>query len=306
MRQAVAIREKLAQDFPNIRGYPVALALAYDALVRHHLAGPDRLAEAEQCCHKAMQLYDDLLHQFPGEVNYQQGRANVLNALGDRLTDAERWDEAEQAYRQALAIIQEAGSTALGAAEYEDWLGHGSERLARVRYQRGDQAEAFRLLDVAIRHLEAALQARPGHPPYQQRLSNHFFTLLDFWLTLPDRRTLDAGLSARLAQKAMAQESWRDFPAFPDILGTALYLAGDYPAAVTTLEKLLTQNPDLPGVVRPRFFLAMAHARLKDMAAARKWYDQAVQGMEKHKLQDEEMSRLRAEAAALLGIKEEE
>jgi hypothetical protein len=170
--------------------------------------------------------------------------------------------------------------------------------------------EAFRLLDAAIQHQEAALQAHPGHSSYRQRLEDHFFTLPYYWIALPDRRTLDAELSVRLAKKAMAHEwhEWRgrDFPAFPEILGTASYLAGDYPTAVTTLEELISQNLHIPALVRPTFFLAMAYARLQNAAEARKWYDRAVQGMAKHKLRDEELRRLREEAATVLGIQQRE
>jgi hypothetical protein len=98
-----------------------------------------------------------------------------------------------------------------------------------------------------------------------------------------------------------------DFPAFPEILGTASYLAGDYPTAVTALEKAINQmTPDHPRTVKRAFFLAMAHARLQNAAEARKWYDQAVQGMAKHKPRNEELRRLREEAATVLGIQQEE
>ena len=52
------------------------------------------------------------------------------------------------------------------------------------------------------------------------------------------------------------------------------------------------------------FFLAMTHWRLRDESGARRYYEQAVQWMEKNAPQDEELSRVRAEAAQLLGIGE--
>ena len=50
------------------------------------------------------------------------------------------------------------------------------------------------------------------------------------------------------------------------------------------------------------FVLALAHARLGDAPLARENYDRAVQWMEKHKPQDAELRRFRAEAEAVLGI----
>jgi hypothetical protein len=46
----------------------------------------------------------------------------------------------------------------------------------------------------------------------------------------------------------------------------------------------------------------MAHWQLGGKSEARKWYDQGVQWMEKHKPHDDELRRFRAEAAQLLGI----
>ena len=52
------------------------------------------------------------------------------------------------------------------------------------------------------------------------------------------------------------------------------------------------------------FFLAMAHWQLADKPQAHSWYDKAVSWMEKNQPKDEELIRFRAEAAALLGVKE--
>ena len=54
------------------------------------------------------------------------------------------------------------------------------------------------------------------------------------------------------------------------------------------------------------FFLAMAHWQLDEKDEAHKWYDRAVEWMEKNKQQDEELKRFRDEAADLLGVKSDE
>jgi hypothetical protein len=50
------------------------------------------------------------------------------------------------------------------------------------------------------------------------------------------------------------------------------------------------------------FFLAMAHCQLKNPEEARKWYEKAVEWMQKNKPDDENLVRFRDEAAELLGI----
>ena len=52
------------------------------------------------------------------------------------------------------------------------------------------------------------------------------------------------------------------------------------------------------------FFLAMAHHQLGQKDAAREWYEKAVQRMEKIAPHDALLLRLRAEAAALIGVSE--
>ena len=49
------------------------------------------------------------------------------------------------------------------------------------------------------------------------------------------------------------------------------------------------------------FFLAMTVWRLGEREEARRRYQQGLEWMEKHKPQDAELGRLRAEAGALLG-----
>ena len=50
----------------------------------------------------------------------------------------------------------------------------------------------------------------------------------------------------------------------------------------------------------------MAHWQPGEKDEARKWFDQAVEWMEKNKPDDEELRRFRAEAAELLGANKDE
>ena len=70
--------------------------------------------------------------------------------------------------------------------------------------------------------------------------------------------------------------------------------------AVAFYEKLAAKRGD----ATDWFFLAMAHWQLGDKDEARKWYDKAVEWMDKNQPKNEELLRFRAEAAELLGISE--
>jgi tetratricopeptide (TPR) repeat protein len=85
-------------------------------------------------------------------------------------------------------------------------------------------------------------------------------------------------------------------------LGTAHYRAGDWDAAIAALEKALKLRSG--GDSHNWFFLAMAHWQRGDKERARQWFDRAVAWMEKHMPAEEELRRFRAEAAALLGLRD--
>jgi tetratricopeptide (TPR) repeat protein len=120
------------------------------------------------------------------------------------------------------------------------------------------------------------------------------------WLlaTTPGYKSEDHASAVELAMKAVelapkARTHW-------NTLGVAYYCAGDWKGSLTALAKSMELSKG--GDSFDWFFLAMAHWQLGQKEEARKWYEQAVQWMEKNSPQDEELLRFRAEAAKLLGV----
>jgi tetratricopeptide (TPR) repeat protein len=85
-------------------------------------------------------------------------------------------------------------------------------------------------------------------------------------------------------------------------LGVAHYRAGDWEAAIAALDKAKQLHNG--GDIYDWFFLAMTHWQLAHKEEARKWFDKAVEWMEKNRPSDEDLRRFRAEAAELLGVKD--
>jgi uncharacterized protein HemY len=83
-------------------------------------------------------------------------------------------------------------------------------------------------------------------------------------------------------------------------LGVAQYRNAAWKEAIEALTKSVQLSKD--GNSSDFFFLAMAHWQLGEKEQARTWYDRAVQWMDKHQPQDEELRRFRTEAAELLGV----
>jgi tetratricopeptide (TPR) repeat protein len=100
-----------------------------------------------------------------------------------------------------------------------------------------------------------------------------------------------------------------------EMYGIASYRLGDLKAAITELEKSLEDAHQTEiAKVSAWFFLAMANERLGHHEKARSWYAKAVQVMDKpspgwstidyRRLIYGDLCRFRAEAGALLGIKD--
>jgi tetratricopeptide (TPR) repeat protein len=125
------------------------------------------------------------------------------------------------------------------------------------------------------------------------------------WLlaTCPDVNLRDVDRALQLARRAVEST-----PRNGDIwntLGVAQYRAGHWQESKDALEKSL----QLSGAIDESyttFFLAMVCWNQGDPEAARKWYNQAISWMQRHKPMDHELRRFRAEAEQLLGIRREE
>jgi serine/threonine protein kinase/WD40 repeat protein len=135
------------------------------------------------------------------------------------------------------------------------------------------------------------------HPNNLQACNN----LAWLYVTGPESmRNPEAALP--LAQKAVdkATNKWE----FLNTLGVVFYRLGRYEEAIATLERSLREGNNQAAAF-DLYFLAMAHARLRDASKARDCYDLAVKWIQEHQDQltpewKEELTNFRAEADAVL------
>ncbi len=148
--------------------------------------------------------------------------------------------------------------------------------------------------------LEAALASKPDQPRVRGRLARHCNEYA--W------RLANAPGSSRNPERAltMARRSVELAPnqsMYLNTLGVALYRAGRHAEAIATLDRSLAAGHgaydgyDL-------FFQAMAHWQLGDKPQALACFYKAVEWMKTPHQSDEDLVPFRAEAAALLGVKE--
>jgi outer membrane protein assembly factor BamB len=186
-------------------------------------------------------------------------------------------------YQRRLALTCTDRCTALAEA------GKGAEARAELR-----RAEAaWRLLKNDWDSQEKAGRWRVEHYPNDPAAKDY---LAWFLATCPDERFRRPAEAVRLAQAATEARpreanDW-------NTLGVARYRAGDWQGARVALEKA----GQLRGgrTAHDLFFLAMTCRQSGEKGQARRWYEQGVAWMRQHAPDDEEVRRVRAEAAVLL------
>lgn len=171
-------------------------------------------------------------------------------------------------------------------------------RQANAYYRRaGAYAQLTRYRE-AVADYQKALELVPA----SSLLNNDLAWLL---ANCPDAKLRDPARATQLAQQAigLAEQVGNVW----NTLGVAHYRAGNWKAAVETLDRSMTFRKG--GDAFDFFFLAMAHWQLGDKDKAQKWHEKAVQWMQKNEealkkdpMHDEELRRFRAEADELLKI----
>jgi tetratricopeptide (TPR) repeat protein len=297
VRQALDLRRRLVEEQPEVPEYAAALALSHHYL-GSQLAESGRLAEARQNYLEAVRREEKLVAEFANVPYFRSMLARYNDHLGNVLRWSGRTDEAAKAYRRALAEWEKLVAAFPAHSSYQCDLADSAYSLCLMLSAAGrpQEAEPF---------YRRIVQLKPPSSPEINRIA---------WRLVahPDPRFRDPGRALELVNESIKHLG--SGAAF-NTLGVAHYRAGNWKDAIVALEKSM----QLFGGAEESFntfFLAMCHWRLGDKAQACEWYNQAVRWMEKNQPRNEifwqgtedfndELRRFRAEAAALLGIKDQ-
>jgi tetratricopeptide (TPR) repeat protein len=239
-----------------------------------------RYSEAETCMKRAIEQRQSALGEDdPPTVFYGSD-------LADLYETQRRFDLAEEWYRKTVEGLRKV------PGEQRSRMAHVLWRLAGMYQKAGKFDQARECYD---RALELAGGLEKDHPYRRFAIGN----LAWFLATAADSRARNPTRAIELARQAitLAPEEGNSW----NTLGAAQYRAGDWKAAVASLQRSMELRKG--GDSGDWFFLAMARWQLGDRDEARDWYRKAVDGMTGVKAKDEELLRFRDEAAALLGIK---
>jgi serine/threonine protein kinase/tetratricopeptide (TPR) repeat protein len=338
-RQALALQTKLVADGPQQPQFSKELANTYSHLgVVLQYTG--RAGEAEKAYTEASAIQEQLVVRFPNVPEYHSDLGATLNNLGMLACDRGYFQKSRQYLEKAVVHQRLAlqanpqqptyrwylrnhyfnlAETVLRLDEYASAADAAEEmvKLFPGSWQEASQAFGF-LMRCADRVRQDSRLSSVQQPKLAQIYSDRGRKLVRqvaeqlahqpmalnnlAWalVTGADRQNQDPDLAIELAHKAL--EDAPNSGVIWNTLGVAQYRASNFKDASMALEKSVEFSKGGNGV--DWFFLAMSLEQLKEKEKARRWYDKAVEWMDKNKIKDEQLLRYREEAAELLGVKD--
>jgi serine/threonine protein kinase len=286
-------------QFPEQTEYRAELGRIY-IHIGWLLSSSGRQSEREKAHRQALDLYEKLVQvRSTPELNrrHRTELAWTHEWLGHVLTDSNRPQEAEKAFRQAIALYEEL-NTEFPNQGYIGWVVKDYHNLVTllIRQSQWDKAVAeCAKTDLLARPLPEDAYAyaclllirgdSAGYNRFCQGMIgraahtedyNDAFTLARS-CTMARKSPIDPVQAVRLATKAVtgAQFGWQFH-----VLGLAQYRAGQFEQALQSFAKADVQY--WPARDLNWFGLALVHHRLGHAVEARKYFDSGIQWMERY------------------------
>jgi predicted Zn-dependent protease len=247
-------------------------------------------------------FYLDFIGQNRNDPALTRWAGMAFYDMGKIFSHFRREQDATVTFRAAIAIFEELASRYPSdpAPRWNLALSHTAFAV-HLAEMGGSPRDVEKSLRRATALFEEVTKEHPKRPMYQEQPAQSRANLAWLLATCPDKQVRKPDEAVRLARLAVDQKPEQGN--YWSILGVAEYQAGNYKGAAAALEKTVQLRKG--GDVTDWLYLALAHGRLGHRKVALRWYDQAVGWMDKNRPRDEDLLRLRAEAATLLGIKEQ-
>jgi tetratricopeptide (TPR) repeat protein len=287
-RERIALTEKAAdsEKTPALLRHKGDLVFALGWALQHQ----QRFDAAVDVFRQCIAVREKLTAGPAGNPDDRYELLRTHASLGMALASAGQKEAAIEADRRALAAAEQLAADSPREPRYQEQQAVAHLTLGRLLREVGRVAEAEQHEQQAVR-FSATLPALVG--PANLRLLA--------WLlaTSPDVKQRDPQRAVELARMAVEQRPKRGL--FWTTLGAAHYRAGNWQDAIAALEQSMALRQG--GNAVDWFFLSMAHWQLGARDEARKWYDRAAERADNNP-NNQELGRFRAEASALLGLKD--
>jgi serine/threonine protein kinase/tetratricopeptide (TPR) repeat protein len=296
LQQAVDISTRLVEDFPEVPAYHEILASSYLSSAELPAQG-GKISERVQAARKAIAIFEQLEKKYPALQESRVSLAGSCYNLSGGLLRRGRLAEAEELCRKAARLWKQLADEMPTVPGHRQMLANSQGRLGQVLAKQKRLPEAVEEYRQALAMNEKLAADFPGINVSFEICIN-CTNLAELLADAPDMRLRDPAQAVELAKKA-AQLVPNRFEPWGN-LGLALYRNGEWKGAIEALQKSnqIKEHGD------QFFLLAMAHWQLGDKEKASQYFHQAVTWMDKNDPKDEDLRRHRAEAAALLGVKE--
>ena len=293
-RKALAIREKLAADFPVVPDYRSSLADSHNHL-GSLLAGLGKRAEAEESYCKAMALEEKLAADFPAVPNYKVSLGGSYCNYGIFLRDSGKPAESLEWFGKAIEALTSLHKKQPEDATAREFLRNSHFGQAMAYDALGKRAEAEEQYKKVLALEEKLAADFPALPGYRSSLANSHN---DFGGLLVGMGNLVEAEEQFRKAMAIQEKLVADFPAVPDYrvnlggnycnFGILIKTGGKPADALAWFDKaikiLLPVHEAEPRAVTAREFLRNTHASraraydaLGKLAEAVKDWDKAVE-----------------------------
>jgi tetratricopeptide (TPR) repeat protein len=257
------------------------------------LMAEGRVDQAELEFRQAIELASDEEEEIEG----RRTQAEALDGLGHSLLVTGRGEEAEQAFRDALAVRDWLAARTSDPRCFRD-LAIAREGLSRTLSEIGRTAEAIEERRIALQVWDILRADYPRDSNYRKHRVDALNDLAWLLATDPDPSLRDPVQALHLVEEAV--RSTADHHAFWNTLGVARYRAGDWAGAIEALEHSVLSSPDCQGTAFDHFFMAMAWCQLQHEDRAREWLERGIAWVSRYRPSHPALERFREETETLL------
>lgn len=254
--------------------------------------------QAEAAYQGALNLFQDLVHDYPAVPEYQNKLALCLNNLGVLYKSSGRIAEAEDFYRKALDIQHQLSDRDPGNLDYQGYIAGYHNNLAEVYRDTRQPDKARQQLEMALAIREKIVRQAPEDFRYQSELAQSHNNLGQFYRMI-DR--LPEAMTHHKESLAIREKLAHDHPSvttYRIALGQShANLGGDFTKmgqledaasafkrAVTIFEELFREHPsDIALAIElSSGYLGMGYffTHQKQHENAIPWYSRAIHTLE--------------------------
>jgi serine/threonine-protein kinase len=276
-REALAIQQRLADDFPDVPRHRKGLALAHTAL---GILLADRKQHEKSAEHyrKALALQQQLADELPDVPDYRKDLAGTHVNLGLLLTGPKQWENSVLHYHEALALLQKLANENPAVHEYRKGLAHTHHLLGVLWTERKEQKKAAEHYGEALTLRKKLADDYPGRIEYRRDLAGTHNSL---GVLLGGQKQWEKAAQHYHEALAILRKLTDDFPAVPayrqELAGTHANLgilsrkqnqgkkaSEHYQKALSLGKKLADEYPAVPTY---RSELAGIHFNLANLLA---------------------------------------